>query len=127
MEEPEYLAPLYQWTVVLDDLRESCENDRAAGRHPDTDAWEVQYCRPIPGATCAEQLQAVQRWHDAARSDHDLVNAVLCGIRQPSAIETAVGARISDPDWPGYLASALDAFHDCQWPIGLLATAPGWP
>ncbi|MBV9445886.1 MAG: ATP-binding protein [Streptosporangiaceae bacterium] len=120
LEEPEYLAPPYEWTAVLDDLRETCENDPAAGRHPSSDAWEVDYHRPIPGTTCADQLQAVRHWDQSAKRDQRLVHAVLYGTRQPSAIEKAVAARNHDLDWPKRLADALSAFHDCQWPIALL-------
>ena len=119
-DEPQWLAPAWQWEPLLDQLR-TWDRDHApaSGRHPRTQELEARYSRAIPGRTCAEQAAAVQRWHD--RSQTPTTNrAVLFGAHQPSAIEDALGARVADPDWPERLADALSAFNDCRWPLDLI-------
>ncbi len=66
----------------------------------------------------------VQRWHDAGQRDQQQVRAVAYGTRPASALEHAVGARASDPDWEQRLADALTAFRDCRWPLDQLRPAP---
>ncbi len=57
----------------------------------------------------------MQRWHDAAQRDPGTLRAVAFGIRSPSGLERAVGARISDPDWHARLAAALADFPETGW------------
>ena len=83
--------------------------------------------RAIPGATCASQLETVQRWYDTGQRDHQQVRAVGYGTRPASAIEQAVGARAADQDWEQRLADALTAFRDCRWPLDYLRPAAGLP
>jgi hypothetical protein len=116
-QEPQWLAPPYQWALVLDSLRVLGRRDPGAGSHPLTAEWEAAHARSIPGQTCASQLEAVQRWHDISQRDQQQVRAVGYGTRPASALEHAVGARASDPDWEQRLADALTAFQDCGWVI----------
>jgi uncharacterized protein len=116
-EEPGWLAQPYRWALVVDSLRARHRRDPGSGPHPRTADWQAAYRRAIPGQTCAGQLQAVQRWFDADQRDQREVRAVAFGTRPGSAIEAAVGARATDPDWEERLADALAAFQDCRWPL----------
>jgi hypothetical protein len=128
-DEPRWLAPPYRWALVVDSLRARHRRDPGSGRHPATAEWEAAYRRSIPGQTCADQLETVQRWYDADQRDQDQIRAVAYGTRARSAIERAVGARAGDPDWEQRLADALTAFQDCRWPLDHLkpTTKPGPP
>jgi len=122
-QEPCWLAPPYRWALVLDSLRARHRSDPAATPHPATPDWEVAYRRPIPGYTCARQLEEVQRWYDADQRDPCQVRAVTYGARPATALEHAVGARAEDPDWDQRLTDALTAFRDCHWPRDYLLPA----
>ena len=63
--EPHWLAPAFRWALILDDLKTLDRKAPGSGRHPRTADWEASTGRPIPGATCAQQIGVVQRWHDA--------------------------------------------------------------
>jgi uncharacterized protein len=118
--EPQWLAPPYRWALVLDGLHARHRRDPGAGPHPRTAEWEAAYAQAIPGATCAAQLETVQRWYDTDQRDQQRLHAVAFGTRPAGAIELAVGACAADPDWDQRLADALTAFHDCRWPLDLL-------
>ncbi|MGH3254094.1 MAG: ATP-binding protein [Streptosporangiaceae bacterium] len=115
-EEPRWLAPAYQWTLVLDALRSADRKDPGAGPHPRTPEWERAYGRAVTGDTCARQAGTVQRWHDGAQRDAREVRAVAFGVDQPSAVETAAGARADDDDFEERLTGHLEQFVDCRWP-----------
>jgi hypothetical protein len=117
MEEPGWLAPPFRWALVLDSLRALHRRDPGSGPHPRTAGWQAAYGHAIPGQTCASQLEAVQRWYDADQRDRQQVRAVAFGTRPGSAIEAAVGARATDPDFQDRLGDALAAFPDCRWPL----------
>jgi uncharacterized protein len=125
--EPAYLAPCYRWALVLDSLTAYQRRQDGAGRHPASADWEAAYGRPVPGADCAGQLAAVQRWHAAEQRDHRAVRTVGYGARDPAAIERAVGTRATSEDWEQRLADTLAAFRDCPWPADYLtpASPPG--
>jgi hypothetical protein len=95
-----------------------------AARHPRTPAWESAHGRPIPGQSCAAQLQTVRAWHDQAARDPTGLQTIAFGTRSPSALEEAIGACRTDPDWDQRLATSLDHFTDCPWPLAYLATPP---
>jgi hypothetical protein len=122
-QEPQWLAPPYEWALVLDSLRALHQRDPSAGPDPRTAEWEAAYARAIPGQTCASQLEAVQRWHDAGQRGQQQVHAVAHGIRPASALEHAVGARAGDQDWGQRLADALTACRDCRWALDHLRPA----
>jgi hypothetical protein len=115
-EEPGWLAPAYQWTLVLDALRSADRKNPGAGPHPRTREWERAYRRVVTGDTCARQVGTVQRWHDGAQRDPWEVTAVAFGVDHPSAVETAVGARADDDDFGERLTGHLEQFVDCRWP-----------
>jgi hypothetical protein len=119
--EPQWLAPAYQWSVILDDLRDYDRAHPCGGRHPDTSDWETAQRRPIPGATCAEQLAVVQRWDDAAKRDEHELAVVGWGTRPYSAIERAAGVRSGDLDWEQRLIDALAEFPGHRWPADQLS------
>jgi hypothetical protein len=99
-DEPQWLAPAWQWERLLAIL-ESWEGDHpGGGPHPGTGSWQARLGRRIPGATF--------------------------GHRTPSVIEQAVGARATDPDWDARLASSLADFtlDGPQWPASLLRRLP---
>ncbi len=123
-EEPRWLAPAYQWTLVLDALKSADRKNPGAGRHPRSPEWERTYGQAITGDTCARQVGTVQRWYDGAQRDGWEVRAVAFGVDRPSDIEKAVGARAEDDDFEERLTSRLDQFVDCRWPRLYLTADP---
>ena len=127
-EEPGWLAPAYQWTLVLDALKSADRKNPGAGPHPRSPEWERTYGQAIAGDTCARQVGTVQRWYDAAQRDAWEVRAVAFGVDVPSAVERAVGATAEDDDFEERLTGYLDQFVDCRWPrLYLTADALGDP
>ena len=127
-EEPRWLAPAYQWTLVLDALKSADRKNPGSGPHPRSPEWERTYGRGVSGDTCARQVGTVQRWYDSAQRDAWEVRAVAFGVDHPSAIETAVGARADDDDFEERLTGYLDQFVDCRWPrLYLTSAAPAGP
>ena len=122
-QEPQWLAPPYRWALVLDSLQALHRRDPAAGPHPRTPEWEAAYARAIPGATCASQLETVQRWYDSDQRDVQQLRAVTLGTRPASAIERAVGTLTEDQYWEQRLTDALASFRDCRWPLDYLRPA----
>jgi hypothetical protein len=122
-EEPQYLAPPYQWSLVFEALRTSARTG-GNSRDPRSEAWERTYGKPVPGRTAANQYRVVLRWYQRDQRDTDAVTAVLWGSRQHTAIEQAAGTRASSDDWPGQLTDALGAFTPITWPHKLLARYP---
>lgn len=119
--EPQWLAPAWQWAGLLDELRTWDRDHPGPGPHPRTQELQARHCRAIPGRTCAEQAAIVQRWHDAAQRDPEALRIVALGVRSPSGVEQAVGARIADPDWHRRLAAALADFSATDWVTAQLA------
>ena len=119
--EPQWLAPAWQWAGLLDELRTWDRDHPGAGPHPRTQDLQARHSRAIPGSTCAEQAATVQRWHDAAQRDPETLRVVALGVRSPSGVEQAVGARIADPDWNPRLAAALADFPATDWVPAQLA------
>ena len=127
-EEPRWLAPAYQWTLVLDALKSADRTSPGAGPHPRSSEWERTYGQAIAGDTCARQVGTVQRWYDGAQRDAWEVRAVAFGVDGPSAVERAVGGAAEDDDFEEQLAGYLDQFVDCRWPrLYLTADALGDP
>jgi hypothetical protein len=58
------------------------------------------------------------------RRDQQQVRTIRLGTRTHSAIEQAVGARISDPDWDERLTEALTDFPGCTWPLEQFTPPP---
>jgi uncharacterized protein len=127
-EEPRWLAPAYQWTLVLDALKSADRKNPGAGPHPRSAEWERTYGQAIAGDTCARQVGTVQRWYDGAQRDAWEVRAVAFGVDAPSAVERAAGAAAEDDDFEERLTGYLDQFVDCRWPrLYLTADALGDP
>jgi hypothetical protein len=127
-EEPKWLAPAYQWTLVLDALKSADRKNPGAGPHPRSPEWERTYGQAIAGDTCARQVGTVQRWYDGAQRDAWEVRAVAFGVDVPSSVERAVGAVAEDDDFEERLTGYLDQFVDCRWPrLYLTADALGDP
>jgi uncharacterized protein len=97
--EPEWLAEEFRWNLVYLALRARHDADPAASRHPDSGDWERQYGRDIPGAGCAEQLQAVDAWRKEGYADKAAVQVLRFGVGSPSAVEEALGSSATSPDW----------------------------
>jgi hypothetical protein len=115
-EEPRWLAPAYQWTLVLDALKTADRKNPGAGPHPRSAEWERTYGQAIAGDTCARQVGTVQRCYDGAQRDAWEVRAVAFGVDSPSAVERAAGAAAEDDDFDERLTGYLDQFVDCRWP-----------
>jgi len=113
--EPQWLAPAWQWAALLDQLRTWDRDHPGGGPHPNTADLEATYCRAIPGGSGDEQVQAVQRWHEAAQRDPKALHVVAFGVSDLGALERAVGARSADAEWEQCLAAALAEFPDCGW------------
>ncbi len=126
-KEPRWLAPTYEWSIVLDDLRDYCRDHSDGGPHPDTAEWEVTYSNTIPGATCADQLQVVQLSYEIARRDQGQVDAVNWGTRPQSAFEDVLATRRDDPKWEERLTEALADFPGHRWPLDQLRRLPPEP
>jgi hypothetical protein len=105
-EEPQWFTVPYRWCLVLEELQATHRRTPGAGRHPDSQAWERRYGRPIPGNDIAEQLDQVSRRWDRDQRDHAAIDATLWGTVTPSAIETATGARRDEEDWAQRLNEA---------------------
>jgi len=127
-EEPRWLAPAYQWTLVLDALKSADRASPGAGPHPRSSEWERTYGQAIAGDTCARQVGIVQRWYDGAQRDAWEVRAVAFGVDRPSAVERAAGTAAEEDDFEERLTGHLDQFVDCRWPrLYLTADALGDP
>jgi hypothetical protein len=61
----------------------------------------------------------------AAQRDLAELRAVTFGVRVPSAVEQAVGARTGDPDWDDRLCGSLADFPDCGWALDHFRAPPG--
>jgi DNA helicase HerA-like ATPase len=123
-EEPKWLAPAYQWTLVLDALKSADRKSPGAGPHPRSSEWERTYGQVIAGDTCARQVGTVQRWYDGAQRDGWEVRAVAFGVDSPSGVERAVGAAAEEDDFEERLTGYLDQFVDCRWPRLYLTADP---
>jgi DNA helicase HerA-like ATPase len=123
-EEARWLAPAYQWTLVLDALKSADRKSPGSGPHPRSSEWERTYGQVIPGETCARQVGIVQRWYDGGQRDGWEVRAVAFGVDSPSRIERAVGAIAEDDDFEERLTGYLDQFLDCRWPRLYLTADP---
>jgi len=123
-EEPKWLAPAYQWTLVLDALKSADRKNPGAGPHPRSPEWERTYGQAITGDTCARQVGTVQRWYDGAQRDGWEVRAVAFGVDTPAGIERAAGACAEDDDFEERLTGYLEQFIDCRWPRLYLTADP---
>jgi hypothetical protein len=123
-EEPRWLAPAYQWTLVLDALKSADRKSPGAAPHPRSSEWERTYGQVITGDTLARQVGTVQRWYDGAQRDDWEVRAVAFGVDSPSHIERAVGASAEDDDFEERITGYLDQFVDCHWPRLYLTADP---
>jgi hypothetical protein len=123
-EEPRWLAPAYQWTLVLDALKTADRKEPGAGPHPRSAEWERTYGQAIPGDTCARQVGAVQRWYDSGQRNAWEVRAIAFGLDSPATVEQAAGALAEDDDFEDRLAGYLDQFVDCRWPRLYLTASP---
>ncbi|MGP0024540.1 MAG: helicase HerA-like domain-containing protein [Streptosporangiaceae bacterium] len=115
-EEPRWLAPAYQWALLLDALTIGDPAPAGAGPDSRTGEWESVYGRPIAGPTRAAQAATVQRWHDGGLRDDTRLRGLAFGLTAPSALERAVGAGAGDEDFGPRLADHLEEFEDCYWP-----------
>ncbi|MGD0557320.1 MAG: hypothetical protein ABSA93_20360 [Streptosporangiaceae bacterium] len=122
-EEPEFLAPPWQWVLIRDALR-TAVRDGVTGRHPRSDEWEHATGQPIPGRSCTAQLRAVQRRHARAQRDQQSVAIAVWGTGSGNALEHAVGTRVGSEDWASRLGDALTAFAPAPWLRDLTGRPP---
>ncbi|MGD0935084.1 MAG: ATP-binding protein [Streptosporangiaceae bacterium] len=115
-EEPRWLAPAYQWALLLDALTIGDPAPVGVGPDSRTDEWESVYGRPIAGPTRADQAATVHRWHNGGLRDDTRLRSLAFGLTAPSAVERAIGARADDEDFGPRLAGHLEEFEDCYWP-----------
>jgi DNA helicase HerA-like ATPase len=126
-EEPRWLAPAYQWTLVLDALTQAQHTGPGTDRHPRSSEWEHAYGRAIPGDSLTSQAAAVQAWLDQCQRDPGTLRTVAFGNASPSAIEDAVGAVRDDGDFAPRLGDRLRQFTACGWPVPYLTSAADEP
>jgi hypothetical protein len=118
-------AQPYRWNNLHYILSHSPGGD-LPGPHPNTESWEQLYRRPIPGASRAEQLATVTAWRDADQRDPKVIDVVTYGAHRPSTLETAIGATLTDSQWPQLAQDALRQFDTCAWvPTQLTADSDG--
>jgi hypothetical protein len=118
-EEPQCLAPPYRWTTVRDELEQAVHDGRTE-RHQASSEWERQYSQPIPGATCAEQYETVDRWYQRDQRDRDALTIIAWGTRTPTAIEQTAGTTRSSEDWPQQFDAIIEPFDSPRWPANYL-------
>lgn len=120
-DEMEFLAAPYRWCLVLEELGEAQRTTSGGGRHPLSGDWESRYGRAVPGETLAEQLRTVNAWWDRDQRDLAARDFALWGSSQ--ALEAAVGALRTDPDWPDRLREATSGLGDLGGLLGSFTTA----
>lgn len=120
IEEPEWLASPYRWVLVIDELTAAVRAGADGDPHPRTQEWNARYGGHLPAVPRAEQLALVRRWFDADTRDRHLLHLIAYGAGRSSAVERAVGALRTDPDWTDRLTEALGAFFECEWPLRYL-------
>ncbi|MBB5960743.1 DNA helicase HerA-like ATPase [Saccharothrix tamanrassetensis] len=116
-EEPQWLARHCRWYLVLDALTEVHRREPHAGRHPRSDEWAAVYGKSIPGDGIRAQVEIVRSWVMAAHRDKRLLWAAAFGVDAVPALFTAVGTKLSSPEWVERLAEELQWFVDCTWPL----------
>jgi hypothetical protein len=86
-------------------------------------AWQLTQIPRVPQRSGAQQVTAVWSWHTSAQRDPRAITGTIFGHRTPRAIEQAVGAHASDPDWSARLTGALAdfTFNGPPWPATLLS------
>jgi uncharacterized protein len=114
-DEPQYLAPAYQWAIIHDALKLAYRGT-STGRHPQSEEWERQYGQPIPGDSCARQFGIVKHWSERAQQDRDTLAIIAWGSRSRSAIEQAVGVTRDDEQWNRRFSDSLEALGSPRWP-----------
>ena len=118
-EEPQFLAPAYRWSPIVDILRELPPDEPADDRAAE---WQARLGRPVLGRTIGEQTEAAQFWMDTDVADPALRRAVLLGRDSPSPIEAAIGVGQASPDWTTRLNLVLpEVFVADDWMEQLLA------
>lgn len=115
-EEPQWLAPAYQWSLIHDALLTVHKTQPDASRHPRSSEWEHTYQRPIPGDTNQQQLRTVQQWLQNDHHDTTAIHTIAYGTQPHPAIITAIGTQPDRPHWTPQLQQHLAAFHHCHWP-----------
>jgi DNA helicase HerA-like ATPase len=120
-DEMEFLAAPYRWCLVLEELGEAQRTTSGGGRHALSGDWESRYGRAVPGETLAEQLRTVNAWWDRDQRDLAARDFAVWGSSQ--ALETAVGALRTDPDWPDRLREATSGLGDLGGLLGSFTNA----
>ncbi len=58
-EEPQYLAPPYEWVLVFESLQKAVREEKD-GRHPRSGEWEEAYGRGIPGGSTSPSTRSAE-------------------------------------------------------------------
>jgi hypothetical protein len=110
-DEVEWLAGEYRWNLVYRALLARRDANPGASRHPDSDRWEQQYGRPVPGAGCAEQAETVKAWRLEQQADKAAIQVLCFGAGSPSPAEEVIGSPASAGDWQARLLTAVRPLH----------------
>jgi hypothetical protein len=114
-----WLAPQFTWNLIQLDLYRLLRDDPSAGRHADSEQWEREYGRAIPGATARDQLDAIAQWSRRLQRDTAMVDTVLFG--QPPPLQQRFGVSPEDAAWEEMLAEQMTAFDAVAgWPRAFL-------
>jgi hypothetical protein len=120
-EEPQYLAPSYQWAYVDEHLGRASHDAAFGGRHPRSEEWERQYGQQIPGGTCTQQYHVVHRRYELDQQrDRGALTVIAWGSRASTALERAAGTSRTSDDWPQRLDTLLEPFGNPPWPASYL-------
>ena len=123
-QEPQWLAPPYRWALVLDSLRARHRPRSRRRAAPPHRRLGSAYGRRSPATPAPASSTPSSAGTTPTSATSQRLRAVSYGTRPATAIEQAVGARATDPDWTQRLADALAAFRDCRWPRTTCAPPP---
>jgi hypothetical protein len=112
---PEWLAAPCKWNLIAADLAAHVSATGPNGSpYPEC---------AITGNTCGEQYDVVRARKDAAWAQLTSAqrSALVFGVRHPSAIEKAVGARAGTAPWQARITATMtDTFADGTWALSWL-------
>jgi uncharacterized protein len=90
--ELSWVASAFRWKPLWRALLAQLKVNPESRRHPDSRSWEHAYGIRIPGDTCEEQFDYIQRLSHASRPTAEHRQQLLFGADRPSGLEHALDA-----------------------------------